>query len=45
MIPELKSLGVKLMNETPRQGSEGCKLVDLEIEETLGLMTQSVEPN
>ncbi len=42
---ELKSQGIRLMNETPRQGLEGWKLLDLEIDETFGVLTQLVEPS
>lgn len=45
MVSNLKAQGVKLINETPRRGLEGWKLVDLELEETFGLMTQLVDPN
>ena len=41
----LKARGVKLMNEEPRRGVEGWKLVDLDMSETFGLMTQLVEPS
>ncbi len=41
---ELKAKGVELMNEKPRLGVEGWKLVDLQMHETFGLMTQLVEP-
>lgn len=44
MATALKRQGVRLMNETPRRGLEGWKLVDLAEEETLGVMTQLVEP-
>ena len=45
MVSTLKAQGVKLMNDTPRRGLQGWKLVDLEMEETFGLMTQLVDPN
>jgi len=35
--------GVRLANDTPRMGVEGWKLVDVQIEETLGAMVQFVE--
>jgi len=41
---ELHAKGVKLMNDSPRRGVEGWKLVDLQLNETFGLMTQLVEP-
>jgi methylmalonyl-CoA/ethylmalonyl-CoA epimerase len=40
----LKAQGVHLLNEEPRRGVEGWKLVDLDIAETFGVMTQLVEP-
>jgi len=40
----LKQKGVKLLNETPRRGLEGWKLVDIDVEETLGVVTQLAEP-
>ncbi len=39
LVQELKSRGIKPMNGTPRQGLEGCRLVNPEIEETFGPMT------
>jgi methylmalonyl-CoA/ethylmalonyl-CoA epimerase len=39
----LKATGVKLINEEPRRGVEGWKLVDLAMTETFGVMTQLVE--
>lgn len=39
---DLKTAGVKLVNEVPRRGLEGWKLVDLEMDETFGVMTQLV---
>ena len=45
MVSHLKTQGVKLMNEMPRKGLEGWNLIDLERDETLGLMTQLVDPN
>lgn len=41
---ELKAQGIRLMNETPRRGLEGWKLLDIEMDETFGVMTQLVEP-
>lgn len=41
---ELKAQGVRLVNEEPRRGVEGWKLVDLDMSETFGVMTQLVEP-
>lgn len=40
---DLKAQGVGLVNEVPRRGVEGWKLLDLEIPDTLGVMTQLVE--
>jgi len=39
----LKAVGVRLVNETPRAGVEGWRLVDVNIEETSGAMVQLVE--
>jgi len=39
----LQSRGVRLTNSTPRIGIDGWKLVDIELEETLGAMVQLVE--
>lgn len=39
---DLKEKGVGLRQEVPRRGVEGWKLLDLEVEETLGAMTQLV---
>ncbi len=39
----LKAQGVRLVNEEPRRGVEGWKLIDLEMSETFGAMTQLVE--
>lgn len=41
----LKARGVRLVNEEPRRGVEGWKLVDLDMSETFGVMTQLVEPS
>lgn len=43
MISDLKARGVKLMEDSPRQGLEGWQLADLEPDETFGLMTQLVD--
>jgi methylmalonyl-CoA/ethylmalonyl-CoA epimerase len=40
----LKAKSVRLINEEPRRGVEGWKLVDLDLSETFGVMTQLVEP-
>ena len=40
----LAEQGIGVVNEQPRRGVEGWKLVDLEIADTLGVMTQMVEP-
>ena len=40
----LAAAGIGVVNEVPRRGVEGWKLVDLEIADTLGVMTQLVEP-
>jgi methylmalonyl-CoA/ethylmalonyl-CoA epimerase len=40
VVSHLKAAGVRLKNETPREGVDGWKLVDLELEETFGLMVQ-----
>lgn len=40
---DLKARGIKLMPDSPRRGVEGWKLVDIAMEETLGVMTQLVE--
>ncbi|MEM7349205.1 MAG: VOC family protein [Acidobacteriota bacterium] len=37
--------GLGVVNPTPRRGVEGWKLVDLEMADTLGVMTQLVEPD
>ena len=42
LVEDLKADGVQLVNERPRMGLEGWKLVDLEIAETFGVMTQLV---
>lgn len=42
LVGDLKAGGVKLMNDEPRIGLEGWKLVDLEMDETFGVMTQLV---
>lgn len=42
LVGDLKADGVKLMNDEPRIGLEGWKLVDLEMDETFGVMTQLV---
>jgi methylmalonyl-CoA epimerase len=39
----LKASAVKLINEEPRRGVDGWKLVDLDMTETFGVMTQLVE--
>jgi len=39
----LQSRGVRLTNSTPRIGIDGWKLVDVELEETLGAMIQLIE--
>jgi methylmalonyl-CoA/ethylmalonyl-CoA epimerase len=39
----LKSLGVRLVDDTPRVGVKGWRLVDVNVEETLGAMVQLVE--
>jgi methylmalonyl-CoA/ethylmalonyl-CoA epimerase len=44
-VSGLRANGVRLMNETPRQGVEGWKLIDIEPQETFGVMTQLVDPN
>jgi methylmalonyl-CoA/ethylmalonyl-CoA epimerase len=44
-VSSLKANGVRLMNETPRQGVEGWKLIDIEPQETFGVMTQLVDPD
>jgi len=44
MVLDLKQQGVKLMNEVPRRGLEGWQLVDIEREETFGVLTQLVSP-
>ena len=44
MVIDLKQQGVKLMNEVPRRGLEGWQLVDIEREETFGVLTQLVSP-
>ncbi len=36
--------GIGVVNPEPRPGVEGWKLVDLEIEDTLGAMIQLIEP-
>ena len=40
----LAAAGIGVVNEVPRRGVESWKLVDLEIADTLGVMTQLVEP-
>lgn len=44
MVSKLTSEGVGLTNKVPRLGIDGWKLVDLELDETFGLMTQLVDP-
>jgi methylmalonyl-CoA/ethylmalonyl-CoA epimerase len=39
----IKSSGVRLINEEPRAGVEGWKLIDLAMEDTIGVMTQLIE--
>ena len=39
----LQSRGVRLTNSTPRIGIDGWKLVDVELDETLGAMIQLIE--
>jgi methylmalonyl-CoA/ethylmalonyl-CoA epimerase len=39
----LSELGIGLTSSTPRRGVDGWKLIDIEIEETLGAMVQLVE--
>jgi methylmalonyl-CoA/ethylmalonyl-CoA epimerase len=39
----LAAQGIGLVSATPRRGVEGWKLIDIEIEETLGAMVQLVE--
>ena len=40
----LQAEGIGVVNEVPRRGVEGWRLVDLEMADTLGVMTQLVEP-
>lgn len=40
----LKSRGVPLVQEEPRIGIDGWKLIDIELDETLGAMIQLIEP-
>lgn len=40
---ELDARGVRLTNSTPRIGIEGWKLIDVELDETMGAMIQLVE--
>lgn len=40
---EMRARGVRLTNETPRIGVEGWKLIDVDMEETLGAMMQFVQ--
>lgn len=40
----LAEQGIGLVNPVPRQGAEGWKWIDLEIADTLGVMTQLAEP-
>jgi len=40
----LKSRGVPLAQEEPRIGIDGWKLIDIELDETLGAMIQLIEP-
>ncbi len=39
----LKAVGVEPVNEIPRRGVEGWKLVDLRVEDTAGILTQPIE--
>lgn len=39
----LRSRGVRLVDEVPRRGVEGWKLIDVEVEETAGAMLQFAE--
>jgi len=43
-VAGLKENGIRMVNDVPRRGLEGWRLVDLEQEETLGVMTQLVSP-
>jgi len=45
MVAHLQRNDVKLMNDSPRRGLEGWKLVDIDPDETFGLMTQLVDPS
>ncbi len=42
-IREMKSNNVALLNETPRQGIDGWKLVDIDTCETFGAMVQLIQ--
>ena len=39
----IKGSGVRLVNEEPRPGVEGWKLIDLAMEDTAGVLTQLIE--
>jgi len=41
----LAQIGVGVVNTTPRHGVEGWKLIDLEMADTFGVMTQLIEPD
>lgn len=45
IVSQMKSEGVRLMNEKPRKGVEGWSLVDLEMAETFGVMIQLADPS
>ena len=42
-VERLRAQGITAANEKPRRGVEGWKLVDLEIEDTAGVLTQFIE--
>lgn len=42
-VRRLKGEGIHLVNEVPRRGVEGWKLVDLDEEETFGVVSQLVQ--
>ena len=43
-VRDLKTQDVRLVNETPRRGLEGWKLVDIDPREMFGVETQLVQP-
>ena len=42
-VKDLIGAGIEVMNETPRLGVEGWKLIDIEVDQTHGAMIQMIE--